>query len=345
MTLHHWLALAVERQASDLHLSAGLPPILRTHGCLQPLDLPALAGEQVQALVRPLLAEPQRRAWAQGQEVDAACPWPGLGRLRINAFEHQRGPGAALRLIPEHIPTLAGLGAPPLLADLVLRPRGLLLVTGATGSGKSSTLAAMLAHLNATVSRHVLTIEDPIEFIHPPGRCLIHQRELGTHTVGFGPALRAALREDPDVIMLGELRDLETIRLALTAAETGHLVLATLHTASAAQAVDRLVDVFPSGDKELIRSMLADSLLAVVSQVLVPGPSGRRAAHELLLATPAVRHLIRENKVAQLYSVMQTGAAHGMQTLDQSLAQLVRQGQVIPEEARRLARSPENMQR
>jgi twitching motility protein PilT len=242
------------------------------------------------------------------------------------------------------VPTLAELGAPALLAELALKPRGLVLVTGPTGSGKSSTLAAMLGHLNAEQGVHVITIEDPIEFIHPPGRCLIHQRELGANARSFAQALRAALREDPDVMLIGELRDLETIRLALTAAETGHLVLATLHTASAAKTVDRLIDVFPAGDKELIRSMLAESLLAVVSQALVPAAAaGRVAAFELLLATPAVRNLIRENKVAQMYSVMQTGAAQGMHTLDQALAELVRKRRVKPDDARRLARSPDNI--
>ena len=343
MNLCPLLALAVERQASDLHLSAGLAPLLRLHGELVATDAPPLAAEALHDGVAALLPEPQRTAWAQGRDVDAACELPDLGRFRLNAFVHRRGPGAVLRRIAARIPTLAELGAPPLLAELALKPRGLVLVTGATGSGKSSTLAAMLAHLNATRASHVLTIEDPIEFIHPPGRCLVHQREVGVHVPSFDAALRAALREDPDVILLGELRDLDTIRLALTAAETGHLVLATLHTASAAKTVDRLVDVFPAGDKELIRAMLAESLLAVVSQALVRAPHGRVAAHEVLVATPAVRHLIRENKVAQLYSVMQTGAAQGMQTLDQALAQLLRQRLVIPDEARRLARHPENM--
>lgn len=337
------LALAVERQASDLHLSAGLAPLLRIHGQLQPLNLPPLSSEAAQALVNEMLTEPQRQTLAQELDVDSALDWPGLGRFRLNAFVHQRGPGAVLRRIASRVPTLAELGAPALLAELALKPRGLVLVTGPTGSGKSSTLAAMLAHLNAEQGGHVITIEDPIEFIHPPGRCLIHQRELGAHARSFGQALRAALREDPDVILIGELRDLETIRLALTAAETGHLVLATLHTASAAKTVDRLIDVFPAGDKELIRSMLAESLLAVVSQALVTAAPGRAAAFELLVATPAVRNLIRENKVAQLYSVMQTGAAQGMHTLDQALAELVRRRRVKPEDAKRLARSPDNI--
>jgi twitching motility protein PilT len=346
MTLADLLALAAERQASDLHLSAGLPPLLRIHGALEPLDLPALDAQTARALVHEMLSEPQRQAWAQDLDIDGALDWPGLGRFRLNAFVHQRGPAAVLRRIATRVPSLAELGAPALLAELALKPRGLVLVTGPTGSGKSSTLAAMLAHLNHTDAGpggHVITLEDPIEFIHPPGRCLIHQREVGTHARSFDQALRAALREDPDVILVGELRDLATIRLALTAAETGHLVLATLHTAGAAKTVDRLIDVFPAGDKEMIRSMVAESLLAVVSQVLALGPQGRAAAFELLLATPAVRHLIRENKVAQLYSVMQTGAAQGMQTLDQALAELVRRKRVIPEQARRLARSPDNI--
>ncbi len=340
--LSELLALALARQASDLHLSAGQPPWLRVQGALQPLDAAALSGEQVQALVHGVLNQAQRQAWAQALELDAACALPGLGRFRLHAFHQQRGPAATLRLIAAHVPTLAELGAPPLLGEWALKPHGLVLVTGPTGSGKSSTLAAMVAHLNAHAARHVITIEDPIEFIHPAGRCLIQQRELGSHTRSFEAALRAALREDPDVILVGELRDLPTIGLALRAAETGHLVLATLHTASAAQTVDRLVDVFPAGDKDLVRHQLAESLLAVVSQVLL-GTGPRVAAHELLVATPAVRHLIRENRLAQLYSAMQTGAAQGMQTLDQALAQLVRQRRVIPEDARRLARSPENM--
>ncbi len=338
------LALALERQASDLHLSAGLAPLLRIHGQLQALDLPPLSPEAALSLVHEMLTEPQRQTLADELDVDSAIDWPGLGRFRLNAFMHQRGAGAVLRRIATRVPTLAELGAPALLAELALKPRGLVLVTGPTGSGKSSTLAAMLGHLNAEQGGHVITIEDPIEFIHPPGRCLIHQRELGAHARSFAQALRAALREDPDVMLIGELRDLETIRLALTAAETGHLVLATLHTASAAKTVDRLIDVFPAGDKELIRSMLAESLLAVVSQALVPAvAAGRVAAFELLLATPAVRNLIRENKVAQMYSVMQTGAAQGMHTLDQALAELVRKRRVKPEEARRLARSPDNI--
>ncbi len=343
MPLHDLLSLAVERQASDLHLSAGRPPLLRLQGELQPLDLPPLEAGQVEAMLRELLTPEQFTLWQEALDVDGALEWPGLGRFRFNAFVHQRGPGVALRRIAARIPSLAELGAPQALAELALKPHGLVLVTGPTGSGKSSTLAAMLAHLRSHRASHVITIEDPIEFIHPASPGLLHQREVGLHTQGFAQALRAALREDPDVLMIGELRDLETIRLALSAAETGHLVLATLHTASAPQAVDRLVDVFPPGDKELIRGMLAEALQGVVAQVLLPSGQGRVAAHELLLATPAVRHLVRENKGAQLYSLMQTGAAQGMATLDQALADLVRRRLVIPAEARRLARNPGNM--
>ncbi len=344
MTLQELLALAAEQEASDIHLSAGLAPRFRVHGELLALHAPPLSAEAVQAAVCELLTPPQQRTWTQEGDVDAACELPGLGRFRLNAFHHARGPGAVLRRIAPHVPSLAALGAPALLAEWALRPRGLVLVTGPTGSGKSSTLAAMLGHLNAERAGHVVTLEDPIEFTHPPGRCLIHQRELGLHTRSAARALRAALREDPDVILLGELRNLETMRLALTAAEAGHLVLATLHTASAAQAVDRMVDVFPTGDKPLIRSMLAESLVGVVAQALLPARGGGQvAAFELLQATPAVRHLIREGKTAQLTSAMQTGAAQGMQTLDQALAALVRSQRVIPEAARRLARSPDNL--
>ncbi|NML13902.1 type IV pilus twitching motility protein PilT [Azohydromonas caseinilytica] len=337
------LDLAVRHQASDLHLCPGLPPLLRVHGELRRQGAEALSHAQVSALLTGLMDEAQRRTYAEALECDFAVEAQGL-RLRVNAFHQRLGAAAVLRLIPQRIPTLQELQAPPVLAELALRPRGLVLVTGPTGSGKSTTLAALLNHRNEHTQGHLLTVEDPIEFVHDSLGCLVTQRELGTHTRSFAAALRAALREDPDLILVGELRDLDTIRLALTAAETGHLVLATLHSAGAAQAVDRLVDVFPAGEKEFIRALLAESLQAVVAQTLCrrrDGP-GRTAAYELMLGTPAIRHLIREHKVAQMASVLQTGQQQGMQTLDQHLSALVRRGVIDPAEARAHAQQPES---
>ena len=288
------------------------------------------------------MSEGQHGRWLAGEDIDGAADQAGLGRFRFNAFKHLRGPGLALRHIPQVLASLEALRVPKVLAELSLRGSGLLLVTGPTGSGKSSTLAALLQHLMQHQGGHVITIEDPIEFIHDSPKALIHQRELGSHTADFSQALRSALREDPDVIMVGELRDLPTARLALSAAETGHLVLATLHTAGAARTVDRLIDMFP--DKDMVRAMLSQSLLGIASQLLCASQDGPRvAAHEVLVATPAVRHLIRENKVAQLYSAMQSGAASGMQTLEQSLAALVRQQLISAEQARSQARNLDNM--
>jgi twitching motility protein PilT len=296
-------------------------------------------------MLEAVMDEPLRERYAQSLECDFASDFPALCRFRVNAFQTHRGAAAVFRAIPAQVRTLAQLGAPTLFADLALRPRGLVLVTGPTGSGKSTTLAAMVRHLNETQARHILTVEDPIEFVHLPARSLINQREVGAHTRSFANALRSALREDPDVILLGEMRDLETIRLALTAAETGHLVLGTLHTSSAPQAIDRVIDVFPAGEKDMARAMLSESLLAVVAQVLCrkadTSAPGRVAAYEIMTGTPAIRHLIREGKVAQMHASLQTGAATGMRTLDQHLMELVRQGTIGAAEARRHARQVE----
>ncbi len=346
-TLHHWLARTLALGGSDLHLSAGLPPMVRVHGELQTLPCSALSANELQDLL--CLALPH---WSGGKPVDNTCEmqsphtagakdhdcaidWPGLGRFRVNVFAQARGWSSVWRVIPALIPSLDEVGAPAPLPQWVKHPHGLLLVTGATGSGKSTTLAALVNHLNTTQALHILTLEDPIEFMHTSQRSLVQQRSVPGHSAGFDTALRAALRQDPDVILVGEMRDLPTVRLALRAAETGHLVLGSLHTRSATQAVERLVDVFPSSDKALVRQQLSLSLLGVVTQTLCrrADGTGRVAAHELLYATPAVRNLIRESKTAQLPTVLQTGAKHGMQTLAQSLSMLVSRGLVSPDEA------------
>ena len=350
LTLNELLTQAVRQHASDLHLSAGLPPMARVLGALVPLGCGAaladsattvqphtspsprirtapLTHEALHALLTPLMDAPAQARFAQGYEVDFAFAVPELGRFRANAFMQQHGCGAVMRHIPSGTPTLAALHTPRVLPDL-LKQVGLLLVTGPTGSGKSTTLAAMVQHLNTTTQQHIVTLEDPIEFMHTSAQCDITQREIGTHSHSFAHALRAALREDPDVILVGELRDLETIRLALTAAETGHLVLASLHTRSAAATVERMVDVFDAHEKALVRTQLSDALVGVVSQTLCPRPTedGRVAVFETLVATPAIRHLIREGKTAQMQSTQQTGAAHGMQSMAQALQDARHQG-------------------
>ncbi len=323
MDIADLLAFSAGHGASDLHLSAGVVPMLRVDGEMQRSGLPVLAPDQVRALVHSVMTQAQRSEFETGREADFSCEVAGLGRFRVNAFEQQRGAGAVFRSIAQAIPSLESLGLGEVFRRICHLSHGLVLVTGATGSGKSTTLAAMIDHLNSTRQQHILSIEDPIEFIHEPRQSLINQREVHRDTHSFAAALRSALREDPDVIMLGEMRDLETIRLALTAAETGHLVLATLHTSSATRTIDRVVDVFPAEEKAMVRTMLSESLQAVISQTLVKKVGGGRvAAHEIMLATPAIRNLIRENKVAQMVSAIQTGAAVGMQTLEMSLKKL-----------------------
>jgi twitching motility protein PilT len=338
------LALSVKNQASDLHLSAGLPPLLRIHGDIERLDAPVLDHAGALALVHSTMNETQRQLFAQHMDLDYSFEIAGLARFRVNAFNHLRGAGAVFRTIPSQILTLEALKTPRIFADLALKPRGLVLVTGPTGSGKSTTLAAMVDHRNAYAMGHILTVEDPIEFVHSPQKSLINQREVGAHTQSFASALRSALREDPDVILVGEMRDLETIRLAMTAAETGHLVLGTLHTSSAAKTIDRIIDVFPGDEKEMIRAMLSESLQAVISQTLckTSDGQGRVAAFEIMLGSNAIRNLIREGKVAQMYSTIQTGSNVGMQTLDQSLSDLVKRNIISSAEARSKAKIPEN---
>ncbi|MFQ6349909.1 type IV pilus twitching motility protein PilT [Pseudomonas sp. R11F] len=340
MDITQLLTASVRRGASDLHLSAGLAPMLRIDGEVWPLEGSVLSPPQVADLLSPLLNQHQQKDFETSLETDFAFELPGVARFRANVFRHDRGMGAVFRTIAQ-VRSLESLGLGEVFQRIAQLPRGLVLVTGPTGSGKSTTLAAMIDHLNQHRRQHILTLEDPIEFIHKPKSALINQRQVHRDTHSFSAALRSALREDPDVILVGELRDLETIRLALTAAETGHLVLGTLHTASAAKTVDRLVDVFPAGEKAMVRSMLSESLQAVVSQALVKKIGGGRvAAHEIMLGTLAIRNLIREDKGAQLVSAIQTGGALGMKTLDMSLKALVNEGLVSREAARELARVP-----
>ena len=317
--------------------------MIRVHGDVRRINLPAANQEQVFDMITDVMNDNQRKIFQQNLETDFSFELPNIARFRVNAFMSNRGPAAVFRTIPSTVLTLEQLNAPKVFEKISDTPRGLVLVTGPTGSGKSTTLAAMINYINENHPAHILTIEDPIEFVHQSKKALVNQRELHEHTHSFANALRSALREDPDVILVGEMRDPETIGLALTAAETGHLVFGTLHTTGAAKTVDRIVDVFPAGEKEMVRSMLSESLRAVISQTLLKTKdgSGRVAAHEIMLSTPAVRNLIRENKIAQIGSVMQTGQQHGMQTLDQCLQNLVRRNQISIDMARSKASNPD----
>jgi len=332
------LAFSVKNGASDLHLSAGVPPMIRVDGDVRRINVPVMEHKQVHSMVYDIMNDKQRKDYEEFLEIDFSFEIPGLARFRVNAFNQSRGAGAVFRTIPTNILTLEELDCPRIFTDISTYPRGLVLVTGPTGSGKSTTLAAMINHKNENEYGHILTIEDPIEFIHQSQKSLINQREVHRDTLGFNEALRSALREDPDTILVGELRDLETIRLALTAAETGHLVFGTLHTSSAAKTIDRIVDVFPATEKDMVRSMLSELLRAVISQTLCRKIGGGRiAAHEIMLGTPAIRNLIREDKVAQMYSSIQTSQNAGMQTLDQCLKEIQTKGLISKEEARRRA--------
>ncbi len=343
MDIGELLAFGVKNGCSDLHLSAGLPPMIRVDGDVRRINVPSLDHKDVHDMVYDIMNDKQRKDFEEFLECDFSFEVPGLARFRVNAFNQNRGAGAVFRTIPSEILSLEQLNAPKIFETISDFPRGVVLVTGPTGSGKSTTLAAMVNHKNETEYGHILTVEDPIEFVHTSKKCLINQREVHRDTLGFNEALRSALREDPDVILVGEMRDLETIRLALSAAETGHLVFGTLHTSSAAKTIDRVVDVFPAEEKDMVRAMLSESLRAVISQTLLKKQGGGRvAAHEIMIGTPAIRNLIRENKIAQMYSAIQTGQQFGMQTLDQNLQQLVQKNVVTRQEAMSKAANKDN---
>ncbi len=343
MDITELLAFSAKQGASDLHLSAGLPPMIRVDGDVRRINLPPMEHKEVHGLIYDIMNDKQRKDYEEFLETDFSFEVPGVARFRVNAFNQNRGSGAVFRTIPSKVLTMEDLGMGQVFKDIASVPRGLVLVTGPTGSGKSTTLAAMIDYINDSRYEHILTIEDPIEFVHESKKCLLNQREVHRDTLGFNEALRSALREDPDIVLVGELRDLETIRLALTAAETGHLVFGTLHTTSAAKTIDRVVDVFPAEEKSMVRSMLSESLQAVISQTLMKKMGGGRiAAHEIMIGTSAIRNLIREDKIAQMYSAIQTGGSLGMTTLDQCLEKLLKKGLISREAARMKAKMPDN---
>ncbi len=343
MNITDILSFGVENGVSDFHFSAGVSPMLRVSGDMTRIDIDPLDHSQVRDMIYDVMNDKQRKEYEKYLECDFSFEVPGLARFRVNAYNHNRGAGAVIRTIPSDILSLDQLKAPPLFKKIAMTHKGIVTVTGGTGSGKSTTLAGMMDYRNSTEFGHILTIEDPIEFVHQTKRSLITQREVKRDTLGFDNALKSALRQDPNVILVGELRDLETIRLALSASETGHVVFGTLHTNSAAKTIDRIVEVFPTAEKSTVRMMLSESVQAIVAQALLKKVGGGRvAAHEILIATPAIRNLIREAKVAQMYSSMQTGQKFGMQTLDQCLEKLLKEGVITREAARESAFNKDN---
>lgn len=341
MDVTELLVFGVEQGASDCHLSAGEPPMIRIHGDLKKLDHPAMSREEVHALIYDIMGDAQRKTFEETHECDFSFEMGAIARFRVNVFLQRKGEAAVFRTIPTKIQTLDELGMPPILRQLCDKEKGLILVTGPTGSGKSTTLAAMVDDLNSTYEGHILTIEDPVEFVHQSKKCLVNQRELGPHTYSFANALRAALREDPDVILVGEMRDLETIQLALTAAETGHIVFGTLHTSSAPKTVDRIIDVFPPSQQSQIRAQFAESIEAVITQTLLKKKGGgRTAALEIMTGTTAVRNLIREGKIHQIPGTMQVSQKDGMQTMDMALVNLINRGIITREEAQSKSMNP-----
>lgn len=335
MDIAELLAFSVKNKSSDLHLSAGLPPMIRVDGDLRKINLPAMEHKEVIKIIYDVMNDRQRKEFEEFLETDFSFEITNLARFRVNVFNQLRGAAAVFRTIPSEILSMSDLELPAIFEEIASYPKGLVLITGPTGSGKSTTLAAMIDYINSSRYDHILTVEDPIEFVHQSKKCLLNQREVHRDTLNFNAALRSALREDPDVILVGELRDLETIRLAMTAAETGHLVFGTLHTNSATKTINRIIDVFPAEEKAMVRSMLSESLQAVVAQTLLKKSGGGRvAALEIMICTSAIRNLIREDKVAQMYSSIQTGQAKGMHTLDQHLNELVKKNIISSHTAR-----------